>query len=100
MSRLRAGQTAEAVAEVAELTGASAWSADQWYSFARVYAIAGARVADRRREYADRAVELLRRAVEAGYKDAARMRKDTDLDALRDRGGFKKLLAELEAGGK
>jgi tetratricopeptide (TPR) repeat protein len=47
---------------------------------------------------ADRAVAWLKQAIAAGYKDAAHMAKDKDLDALRDREGFKKLVAELEAG--
>ena len=46
---------------------------------------------------ADRAMQWLHKAVQAGYKDAAHMKKDTDLDPLRDREDFKKLLAELEA---
>jgi hypothetical protein len=46
---------------------------------------------------ADRAMSLLRKAVAAGFRDAAHMRRDTDLDALRKRGDFLKLLAELEA---
>ena len=41
-------------------------------------------------------LELLRKAVKAGYKDAAHMKQDKDLDLLRDREDFKKLLAELE----
>ncbi len=45
---------------------------------------------------ADRAMQWLHKAVQAGYKDAAHMRKDTDLDPLREREDFKKLLAELE----
>jgi hypothetical protein len=47
--------------------------------------------------YADRAMELLQAAVQAGYKDAARMRVDPDLDPLREREDFKKLLADLES---
>jgi hypothetical protein len=35
-------------------------------------------------------------AVKAGYKDFAHMKKDSDLDPLRDREDFQKLLAELE----
>ena len=42
-------------------------------------------------------MELLAKAVQAGYQDAAHMKKDTDLDPLREREDFKKLLAELEA---
>jgi hypothetical protein len=46
--------------------------------------------------YADRALQLLHRAVHAGFKDAAHLRKDTALDPLRERDDFQKLLAELE----
>jgi eukaryotic-like serine/threonine-protein kinase len=48
-------------------------------------------------DYGARAVVILRRAAAAGYKDVAQMKKDTDLDALRDREDFKKLVADLEA---
>ena len=44
---------------------------------------------------ADRAMDLLRKAVASGYRDAARMNKDTDLDVLRSRPDFVTLLAEL-----
>jgi hypothetical protein len=50
------------------------------------------------KEEADRAMAWLVQAVAAGYKDAAQMKEDKDLDALRDREDFKKLLAGLEAG--
>jgi tetratricopeptide (TPR) repeat protein len=46
--------------------------------------------------YADQAMDRLRQAVKAGWKDAAHMKKDTDLDPLRGREDFQKLLAELE----
>jgi hypothetical protein len=39
---------------------------------------------------------MLRDAVAKGYKDAAHMKKDSDLDPLRKRDDFQKLLAELE----
>ena len=39
---------------------------------------------------------LLKQAVAKGYKDAAHMKKDKDLDPLREREDFKQLLAELE----
>jgi serine/threonine protein kinase/Flp pilus assembly protein TadD len=97
-SRLQAGQVAEAVAEVAELTKLDGWNTGQWYDFACVYAVASGKVADKKQEYADRAMELLRKAVQAGYKDGAHMAKDTDLDPLRDREDFKKLLAEVQGG--
>ena len=98
MSQLQAGIVAEAVAEVAELTKSSKWTAGQWYDFACIYAVASGKIADKKQEYADRAMELLKKAVKLGYKDAAHLKTDTDLDPLREREDFKKLLAELEKG--
>jgi tetratricopeptide (TPR) repeat protein len=46
--------------------------------------------------YANRALALLRQAIVRGYKDAASMKKDPNLEPLRARGDFKKLLADLE----
>jgi tetratricopeptide (TPR) repeat protein len=48
------------------------------------------------KEEADRAMAWLKQAVAAGYKDAAHMAKDKDLDALRTREDYKRLLTELE----
>ena len=48
-------------------------------------------------QYAIRAVEALRKAVAKGYKNVARMKNETDLDLLRKREDFQKLMAELEA---
>jgi tetratricopeptide (TPR) repeat protein len=46
-------------------------------------------------EYADRAMELLRRAVAAGYANVALIRRDLDLDSLRTRRDFRELLMDL-----
>ena len=46
------------------------------------------------RDFADRAMALLEQAVKPGYKDAAHL-KGTDLDPLRARDDFKKLIEEL-----
>ncbi len=40
-------------------------------------------------------MDLLQKAVKAGYNDAAHMAKDTDLDPIRGRDDFKKLIEEL-----
>jgi tetratricopeptide (TPR) repeat protein len=60
-----------------------------------------AKLAETRREeltqsYADRAQVLLQQAVERGYKDAAHLKQDPDLEPLRAREDFRKLLADLE----
>jgi serine/threonine protein kinase len=97
-SRARSGQAAAAVAEVEDLAKIGKWEAGQWYDLASVLAVASGKIADKKQQYADRAMELLRNAVQAGYQDGANMAKDADLDPLRTRNDFKKLLAELKAG--
>jgi serine/threonine protein kinase/tetratricopeptide (TPR) repeat protein len=46
--------------------------------------------------YADEAMKMLRDAIAKGFMDAAHMKQNTDLDALRGREDFTKMLAELE----
>jgi len=95
-SRLKAGMVAEAVAEVRELTKIPGTPAPILFDYACVYAVASGKFADKQAEYADRAMELLRQAVKAGYKDAARLKHDTALDPLRDRDDFKALLTQVQ----
>jgi tetratricopeptide (TPR) repeat protein len=99
VSRVRAGQVDAAIQEAEELVRNA--TAGTLYNAACVFALA----ADRRDESdgslpkeqcARRAVALLQQAVGKGWKDAAHMKKDDDLSALRRRDDFKKLLAELE----
>jgi tetratricopeptide (TPR) repeat protein len=46
--------------------------------------------------YSDAAMKLLRDAVSKGYKDVAHLKKDIDLDPLRQRQEFQMLIAELQ----
>jgi tetratricopeptide (TPR) repeat protein/tRNA A-37 threonylcarbamoyl transferase component Bud32 len=46
--------------------------------------------------YSDAAMKLLLEAVSKGYKDVPHMKTDTDLENLRQREDFQKLVAELE----
>src|SRR5262249_45694447 len=50
--------------------------------------------------YGDAALKLLRQAASKGYKNVAQLKKDTDLDPLRQREDFQKLVAGLEGTGK
>jgi serine/threonine protein kinase len=50
--------------------------------------------------YGDAAMKLLREAVSKGYNDVMHMRKDPDLDPLRQREDFQKLVAQLQGKGK
>jgi tetratricopeptide (TPR) repeat protein len=49
----------------------------------------------RRREFADQAMDALRRAVRAGYKNLAQLAEDSDLDPLRERSDFQLLIMDL-----
>jgi serine/threonine-protein kinase len=100
ISRAKAGKADAAIKEAVEL--AENANALTLYNAAFVFALA----ADRRdepggslskEECAMRAVALLQQAVAKGWKNAAHMKKDDDLKALRERPDFKKLVAELEA---
>jgi serine/threonine protein kinase len=48
-------------------------------------------------DYADRAVPLLREAVQRGYKDIEYLKKDPGLAAVRQRADFQQLLSEMAA---
>jgi serine/threonine-protein kinase len=72
---------------------------------ADLYELAGARAAcglladdgekDRRRKDSEMALEALRRAVAAGYRDVERLEKDPEWDGLRSDPAFKKLAGDL-----
>jgi serine/threonine-protein kinase len=84
-----------------------------WYNAACVYSLAvppvrkdeklpAARRMELAQQYGARAVELLHEAVAHGLALVGALREDADLEPVRDRDDFKKLLEELEkkAGGK
>jgi len=48
------------------------------------------------RSYADRAMVALQKAVAAGYRDVKHLKEDHDLDSLRTRDDFRKLLTGLQ----
>jgi eukaryotic-like serine/threonine-protein kinase len=101
---IRSGDHARAVAEANALAAEKAVTGDTLYDAACVLSIGSSVVkqdAKLQQQYAVRAVELLTLAKGQGYfKDAQNvehMNKDSDIDPLRQREDYKKLLAELEA---
>jgi tetratricopeptide (TPR) repeat protein len=66
------------------------------YNIACIHAVLVPKSTDRAKQ-ADLAMDWLKRTVAAGFKETDQIKKDTDLDALRGREDFKKLLADLEA---
>jgi eukaryotic-like serine/threonine-protein kinase len=94
-SLLHSDRPKEAIAEVSPLTKLTIWDSDGWYNFACIYAVASTKIPEKKKDYQNRAMELLQKAVQTGWKDAAHMAKDPDLDSLRERPDFKKLLESL-----
>jgi tetratricopeptide (TPR) repeat protein len=94
-------QTAEMWEELNRTDAASLYNAACWraVTVAVVKQTPGADATRLANEEADLAMTWLRKAAAAGYKDAAHMKTDKDLDALRGRPDFQALLKELEAAG-
>src|SRR5262249_15328930 len=99
-------KAAEAVADAEALTKDPATPAPMLCNAADVCSRAStaAKEAAQREAYAGRALALLRRAQAAGFfgdrANVERLKRDTDLDPLRQREDFQKLVAELEAAAK
>jgi hypothetical protein len=107
----RLGQHRRAAGEAEAAAAGARPSAVVLYNAACAYAVCSAAArqdtglgeGDRHRlneRYAARAVELLREAVAERYQGAAHMKEDRDLDPLRDRDDFKKLIQELDRQGR
>jgi tetratricopeptide (TPR) repeat protein len=105
----KANRLVEAVAAYREsikiLEGLSQHVGDDLYNMACGQALlsqiapetgSGLTMADARAE-GERAMATLRRAIAAGYRDVANMRQDSDIDSLRKRPDFQKLMADLGA---
>lgn len=70
---------------------------DQLYSVAHDLALCVPMVGpDEQKQYADEAMDVLRRAVAAGFRDASRMNKEAGLAPLRGRDDFAALLRDQE----
>ena len=92
---MKAGNTADALAEAAEVEKLAAKPSGVLYNLSCLYSLAAGRIPEKK-EHADKAMDLLKQAVKAGFGDAAHMKKDKDLDPLRGRDDFKAVLAALE----
>ncbi len=95
-SKAQTDKAAEALAEAIEVTKADSKDSTVLFNLACTFAITSGKIADKQQEYADRAMELLKSAIAAGYNKADSIAKDPDLDPLRVREDYKKLIAELE----
>jgi hypothetical protein len=108
-SLLKEQKLAAAAEAAAKMKERASDKAEQLYNAACAYAlcaeaarqakspVAGAPGSE---NLAEEALALLKQAVAKGFKNAAHMKQDRDLDALRARVDFQKLLARLEAAKK
>ncbi len=98
---LSLGDHARAVALASEQAQAKGVNSKTVYDCARVFGLAAVVVKDDpalREQYAGRAAELIRKALDAGYKGPRLdVRKDDALDPLREREEFRQLLLLQEA---
>jgi tetratricopeptide (TPR) repeat protein len=100
-----AARTADELAATDPNSGAVQYDAACLVSLCVPVAVADERLPEPRRQqvmrtYSDRSMELLRAAAAKGFRDAAHMKKDADLDPIRGRDDFRKLIDDLEKGGK
>jgi serine/threonine protein kinase len=94
---LEAGRHESIAVLAARMAADGKFDANRTYDAACLYALAAQTAKDEsRRKFGDDAMGALKRAGALGYRDFAHMKRDPDLDALRDRTDFKQFLAELE----
>jgi len=90
------GQVPKAIAIVEELAKLQIKEAKRWYEMGSVFSLASKLTADQEQKYKDRAMELLNEAAKLDYIDFETMSKDSNLDPIRERDDFKKLLDKLK----
>jgi tetratricopeptide (TPR) repeat protein len=96
---VRSGKPAEAVAEADALARPKKVPANLVYGAACIHALASGAVMDdpaTQERYASRAVELLGSAIDRGFKDVGKLQKDHDLDSLRTRPDFQKVVLRIQ----
>jgi serine/threonine protein kinase/tetratricopeptide (TPR) repeat protein len=92
------GRVEEAVADAEAVAAMRPTDAKGLYIAGCVLALASGRTGSgpaQAERYASSAIELLRRAIAAGFRDPAHMKEDSDLKALRDRPEFRQLISDL-----
>ena len=89
-------QPAQAIRTTQELVALAKESPSELYNVAGALALSIPLVqGEQQQALAAEAVQILKRAITAGWNDAGRTSRDPDLAPLRDRDDFRRLLAEL-----
>jgi hypothetical protein len=63
-----------------------------WFRFAKLYAIASENIPERKNEYGNRAIAMLKKAIDLGFDDFPRLNADPDLTPLNAHPDFPKLV--------
>src|SRR5262249_44108389 len=97
LSAIRAGKVEKALAEAPDPATLKQVPAALFYNLARLYSLASAKDVGKGENYAKQAVDLLRQAVHTDYTytDIADIKKERDLDPIRKRADFQKLMEDL-----
>lgn len=96
LAQAKAGFTEQAITELVALTKYTQMTTTRWYYLAATHSILALKLPEQRKYHEDKAMELLRMAVNNGIKNVSQLRHDKDFDSLRDREDFKKLILDLE----
>jgi tetratricopeptide (TPR) repeat protein len=94
----RLGKHVQAAEDAAAVASVETLPPGMLYDLARSYALCAAAAGGDEKQaagYADRAVELLRRAAVQGFANVTQLKKDPDLDSIRSHAGFQALLAKV-----
>ncbi len=91
-SLLRSGAVEEAIVEIDKLSEVENSSPEHWFRFAKLYSVASTKLNDRKQELETKSLQLLKRAVELGFEDLERIKKDAELENLKQQDGFQELL--------
>jgi serine/threonine protein kinase len=95
---VRSGKPAEAVVEADAVAQAKSAPFHLLYGAACIHALASSAMTEdtaKQERYAARAVELLGNAIDRGFKDAEKLQKDSDLERLRSRADFQKVMQKI-----
>lgn len=98
---VQVGRIDEAIAEATKLSstpgldGATKWTDRQWFDLACVYAAAYGAGGMKNESYAERSIYMLKKSVEAGYRQLNDFRIEKVLDSLRDRKDFKQITESM-----
>jgi tetratricopeptide (TPR) repeat protein len=90
---VRASADAEAIAQSSAATGQELFQAASVFAYCLRFAGKGSGQVE---SYGQRAVATLRKAAAKGFRDVKRLKSSDDLEPLRSREDFQKLIAELE----